>query len=317
MKFEWEALNTYIMKESHMAVALISRRGCILWTNASFDRCMKRAAEGGRPRELQECQRAVLQKAMAGEDSGSRFSFPLKSSGADWLELEACLMRMGEGFLLILERPLTQSEDILKRMSSINNEMAGLSRSLAKKNRELEWAKLSIEKMAHTDPLTRLYNRRYLKDRMKGVMAAYDRRNEGEGLDPRMALILIDLDDFKSVNDIWGHDIGDEVLEKTADSIKTGLREEDVVVRYGGEEFLVMLFACGLDGALEIAERIRKRVELLEFTVKSLKVTGSLGVSEYRAGDTMDTWIKRTDEALYEAKNKGKNRVESEKRRLA
>jgi len=154
-----------------------------------------------------------------------------------------------------------------------------------------------LEERIFKDPLTGLLNRRffnaYLLKRLKTDP-------------PPTSFILIDLDNFKQINDTYGHDFGDKVLRHVARILKRSIRKEDIAVRWGGEEFGIFVKAP-LEVAVKLAERLRKRLE--ENPVDGIKITASFGVGEYKGEDPKE-FFKKVDEALYRAKRKGKNRVE-------
>ncbi|NPB05778.1 MAG: GGDEF domain-containing protein [Aquificae bacterium] len=150
------------------------------------------------------------------------------------------------------------------------------------------------------DPLTGLFNRRLFNEYLlKRVRELY--RN-GE----KVSLVLLDLDDFKRINDLYGHPFGDEVLRRVARLLRTAVREGDAAFRWGGEEFAVFVRGDRA-AALSLAERLRRKLE--ETTVNGVKVTASFGVAEY-SGEEPKEFFQKADRALYEAKRKGKNRVE-------
>jgi diguanylate cyclase (GGDEF)-like protein len=165
-----------------------------------------------------------------------------------------------------------------------------------------------ILKMASIDPLTQLNNRRVLMDSFKRELALYDRKAEEHAL----SCMMFDLDFFKKVNDNYGHQVGDEVLVKTASVLMSCIREYDIAGRYGGEEFLVVLPRTGGRTAEIVAERCREKIEALDFTLsdgKTLKVTASFGVASAAAEASMAEMIHAADEALYRAKENGRNCV--------
>jgi two-component system cell cycle response regulator len=127
-------------------------------------------------------------------------------------------------------------------------------------------------------------------------------------------MLVLDVDRFKVVNDTWGHDAGDEVLREFADRVRACTRGIDLVARMGGEEVVVVLPDTSLDAACAVAERIRERVEAEPFSIhrntRSITVTVSIGVASRRAGDASAAeMMKRADDALYRAKDAGRNRV--------
>jgi diguanylate cyclase (GGDEF)-like protein len=127
-----------------------------------------------------------------------------------------------------------------------------------------------------------------------------------------ISLILVDIDHFKKFNDKYGHRSGDRILHSVATSIQEPIRSSDLVFRYGGEEFVVLLNRASLSRTQKISEKIRQHVEK-EYYIdkdKKLQVTISLGVTSIKEEDTEETLFKRADQALYAAKSKGRNRVE-------
>lgn len=151
--------------------------------------------------------------------------------------------------------------------------------------------------LAHTDGLTGLANRRAMQTRLVAATAREDRRQVTN------ALILMDLDRFKVLNDSQGHQAGDEALQQVATILQGVTRPEDLVARWGGEEFLLLLPACGHDEAMSLAERLR------EALAEGTPITASFGVAEQAPADTPERWVSRADQALYEAKATGRNRV--------
>lgn len=167
----------------------------------------------------------------------------------------------------------------------------------------------SFFKMSIIDGLTGLYNVRYFKmlTETEIMLAKTDP-------DMKFSIIMSDIDHFKHFNDTYGHQTGDLVLKEVAMVLKNSVRSSDIVARYGGEEMIVLLRGSSLKDALEIAEKIRKNTE--NYPIKdqynTYKVTVSLGVSDFRPQDNVETIIKRADKALYKAKSLGRNRVEVE-----
>ncbi len=160
-----------------------------------------------------------------------------------------------------------------------------------------------LEKRATFDALTNVLNRGALKDIYTSI--SYD-----TFFHP-MSLILFDLDDFKKINDTYGHNIGDKVLKEVAKVVKGKLRKSDIFARWGGEEFVIILPHTDLSGAKVVAEKLRAAVEGLNIPeLRGKKVTASFGVTLLREGETLENGVFRADVALYKAKKLGKNRVE-------
>ncbi len=163
-----------------------------------------------------------------------------------------------------------------------------------------------LKEQSIVDPLTGFYNRRFLQEISNNLTAQVKRRGSTLGI------LAIDIDFFKQVNDTYGHDVGDEVLKEIAKTIKASIRESDIPVRYGGEEFLVILVDVNPGFSLSVAEKIRKAVEdkLISAGSVNSKKTVSIGVSEYPT-DSEKFWqcIKFADIGLYRAKEEGRNKV--------
>ena len=157
-----------------------------------------------------------------------------------------------------------------------------------------------LMQQATKDPLTGAGNRRALDEKLDEIVAAYAR------LPTPSSLIILDLDHFKSLNDSHGHSTGDEILRKITEIIRLRIRSTDSLYRVGGEEFVVVTEHLTLDKASHLAEQLRTLVEVNEL-VPEHPVTISLGVAEIRSGQSGDQWLKRADEALYEAKRAGRN----------
>jgi diguanylate cyclase (GGDEF)-like protein len=164
-----------------------------------------------------------------------------------------------------------------------------------------------LEEMASTDKLTGLLNRHAFTILIDKLLAEYRRV-------PRpISMLVIDIDHFKHINDEYGHQIGDDVLTIIARRLESGLRESDLAVRWGGEEFLLALKGCDRNEALRIAENLRESIGALpvETQGKTLNLTISIGVSEFNGSESPGQTIDRADTALYKAKNAGRNRVEA------
>jgi diguanylate cyclase (GGDEF)-like protein len=154
--------------------------------------------------------------------------------------------------------------------------------------------------------MTGLHNRRFLEEYSESLVAQMQRR------DAPMSLVMLDLDYFKQVNDTYGHDVGDQVLKDLAKILKSSVRTSDFVIRYGGEEFLLVLLDATREAAAQVAEKIRASVEAHTFKTSggTLKKTISAGVAEFpRDGEAFWQTLKFADVALYSAKDGGRNRV--------
>lgn len=159
-----------------------------------------------------------------------------------------------------------------------------------------------LEEKASVDTLTRVFNRNKFNDFIAKELAEFRRYSKVS------SMIICDIDHFKNVNDKYGHLIGDEVLKAVAVEIKSSLRDSDILARWGGEEFVILLPNTPQNNALFVAEKILKAISAKKFSVVE-HVTISCGVSEVSSNDTLDIWFQRVDDALYKAKESGRNRV--------
>lgn len=159
-----------------------------------------------------------------------------------------------------------------------------------------------LRQMALTDGLTQLYNHSYIHERLMKEISNSLRH------DLDLSLIMLDLDDFKNINDTYGHKQGDKVLQKVSRSIKENLREEDVAGRYGGEEFIIILPNTNHESAFKVAEKIRISVKNINWSSKDINITLSGGVSSLD-NENLNEFIEKTDILLYKAKNQGKDKI--------
>lgn len=160
-----------------------------------------------------------------------------------------------------------------------------------------------LDSMTQHDPLTGLKNRRYFSEIFQDEFARSYRRQES------LSLLFLDIDNFKQINDNYGHFIGDKVLREIGAYLLKHCRPYDTPVRWGGEEFIVLLRATNEATAIMFAERIRTGVEIGFSSDISLNITISIGLTEHKENDTLETMTDRADQALYHAKQSGKNRV--------
>ncbi len=166
----------------------------------------------------------------------------------------------------------------------------------------IEEERQELEHQATTDGLTGVYNRVKFSSLLLEEVSRVKRYREA------LSLIMFDIDNFKKVNDTYGHDVGDAVLMGVSDIITLNVREQDVFARWGGEEFMTIAVESDLEGAKGLAEKMRHKIETTDFG-EAGAVTCSFGVTQFKKGESIEEMMKRVDIALYEAKGLGKNRV--------
>lgn len=168
---------------------------------------------------------------------------------------------------------------------------------------QLENQKSSLEEKASIDELTKVYNRTKFQQLFKQTI-------EENKINPKsICLVIFDIDHFKKINDTYGHNMGDEVLVNISRFIKGQIRMSDILCRWGGEEFTLLLVGSNLDDGVKICEKIRLLVEKHPF-IEDRPVTVSMGISQYLQTDTLESFVARADNALYRAKRSGRNRTE-------
>ena len=183
-------------------------------------------------------------------------------------------------------------------------EMSKLREHMKEKQRELEELNLTLYKESITDPGTKLFNRRYILELLSKEVSRADRNKKP------FSIALLDIDFFKRVNDTYGHQAGDSVLEQFSKRLQQWTREMDYVGRYGGEEFLLIFPETGAKVSIQVLERIRWQMESLPFQLgkANLQITFSAGIAVYQ-GEAIHQILMRVDKGLYAAKKAGRNQV--------
>lgn len=204
------------------------------------------------------------------------------------------------------------AKELLAATLDAQSRNTALQRRLEETRAETEGLRAELEQQRRAvliDPLTGLYNRRAMDTRLHDLIAL-----GGQG---ELSLLVLDIDHFKLINDTYGHAIGDIVIRNVASTLRKCIRGEDIAVRYGGEEFVVILPKTRLAGAVKVAETIRQRIETLRLirrqdNFRLAPFTISIGVAECNEADTGETLFQRADRALYQSKSEGRNRVTDE-----
>lgn len=209
--------------------------------------------------------------------------------------------------LYIFENNANKETNIIEKIGEVNLELSNLARDIHKKNKALKSKNNIITSLMFQDPLTKLHNRRYLYEKFEKLSSML-RMNSIDNI----TMAIMDIDNFKTINDTYGHDIGDEVLVVFANLIKSISRENDLKVRFGGDEFILIL----VNGNLEIT---KKRMEQLKHEFENVKIKGvhrplttSIGIAEYKKYEDFQNLLIRADKLLYKAKELGRNTIVTE-----
>lgn len=249
--------------------------------------------------EYQKEMNENIDRLLNGEKVGTNTYEGIKKDGSHFI-LESSSVIITD----IDERP-KQMVSIIRDVTEARAMQLAMITSEAKYKalaEELELKNQILSERAIHDKLTGIRNRLYFDQRIIEELDLADRYNN------KLSLLFFDLDNFKHVNDTFGHDVGDQVLIRLAETVSRLMRKTDIFARWGGEEFVILMTHTDLEGAVIAAEKVRKTVEAILHPDVGI-VTISIGVSERLFGERLNAWFKRTDKALYRAKKEGRNRV--------
>ena len=213
------------------------------------------------------------------------------------------IFKVNTDYILIGQQEKS-NKNLMEEVTRLNNELTNKSRQLTKKNIKLKKQKEKIKKLLRTDDLTNLNNRRSFNQFYDTLFSISQRYNDA------LSLIMFDLDNFKHFNDQYGHQAGDDLLKEIGKLLNKNTRKEDIAARIGGEEFYILLPNTKKQKSKNIAERLRRKISEISLDCISETATASFGVVELKQDESQDDFLIRVDTALYQAKNKGKNRIE-------
>ncbi len=245
---------------------------------------------------------AVHQAIDSAMTNANAYAGSLQSASGDLArDISADDMKELAGRLLAETRRMQDTNRQLeKKLQASRDDISALQRDLDDVRRE-----------SMLDPLTKIANRKSLDEGLEDAMTAAAMTGDA------LCLMLIDIDHFKNFNDTYGHQTGDQVLRLVAMTLKSNIKGKDLAARYGGEEFVALLPSTDLEGAVIVAENIRKAIQAKELLKRSTneklgRITASFGVAAFHMTDTAASFIERADRCLYAAKHAGRNRVISE-----
>ncbi|MDB5527261.1 MAG: hypothetical protein JWR51_364 [Devosia sp.] len=213
----------------------------------------------------------------------------------------------GPAMKTLADRLLAETRRMQDTNRALEMQLEASRDDIASLQRDLD----DVRRESLLDPLTKIANRKSFDEGLATAMA--DASTKGNPL----CLLLLDIDYFKNFNDTYGHQTGDQVLRLVAMTLKSNIKGKDLAARYGGEEFVAILPSTDLEGAMIVAENIRKAIAAKELMKRSTneklgRITASFGVAVFHPSDTANSLIERTDRCLYAAKHAGRNRVVSE-----
>uniref|UniRef100_A0A7C4RQB6 diguanylate cyclase n=1 Tax=Desulfatirhabdium butyrativorans TaxID=340467 RepID=A0A7C4RQB6_9BACT len=312
-----ESLNRYWAESRAVHVCRLDREGRVLEINTCFADLLKRKPETvkGHPFSefLTDPDARMIKERLASRIPPESCGFLLNVVDADlapqtlqcW---EICLSR--DQRLILGELPEHRCHLLQQELLELNNQLATLSRETARQKKELaraleerDAAYRKMAEMAFHDPLTLLANRRKLEETFHLEVERASR------LGQPLTVVMMDIDHFKSINDTYGHAMGDQVLKELARTVSRQARPYDLVSRYGGEEFLILMPGIGIEQGKSAAERFRTCVSEARIDGIPHPVTASFGVATLKPGQLPHTVFDRADQALYRAKATGRNRV--------
>ncbi len=294
-----EQVFAYVMQESKLVVVLFTRDGLIQDCSVFVSRLLGLSTQ---PRGEFLWQYVERPDWFSHRLPAGPVELVFKLPGGVEMPIFGRLGLVDELYLFTGEGP-QDTPQMFKDLSRINDELVGLTRRLSQETAALERAYARAYQQVLTDPLTGLGNRRFLLDYLQKTVGVAQRT-------PRtLAMAMGDIDDFKRVNDQYGHAVGDRVLQHFARLLRDNCRRDDVVARFGGEEFIIVCQNATAGTAVHCVERLRRLLGETVFEGVPHRITVSFGVTELRPQDRVEDLLKRVDDALYLAKKQGKDQV--------
>jgi diguanylate cyclase (GGDEF)-like protein len=302
-----------IFETIHAMVALVESDGTLVSWNSAFESCKKTFSSIVNLSELfsQNDKSMLYGKLSSGMPGRWAVEFPLDGVTASRY-CDCVFIPMQNGRILFIAERMESDIALQEMIEQLNRRVklfqieSEFTKKIARnKQIEMDAVMVQASEVAHVDPLTFLVNRRtIIKELQDEVLRA-------ERYQSMLSVSVVDVDNFKAVNDTYGHPVGDEVLRQVAHQLRESIHHPDIVGRYGGEEFLIILPNSNSKAAAEQAGRLCKQVR--ETVVKAkgneVNITISIGVAQFRVGvDTWDSLLNHADNAMYEAKNDGRDR---------
>lgn len=304
-------LPSFLQELSSVVIALLDENGNVLAANQGFLRMMPPPKVSDQPwnvRSLFINPRLEDVQSLVPYHGGAMLLYRgilnIAHDDQPCHSLQGHIYRWQQGRLLVAaEYDVKGLEMLGATVMQLNAELVETQRQLLCANRELKRNEVTIRKLMLTDSLTGVGNRRRLDEAL--VIGIERSRRCGDAF----CLIIADLDHFKEVNDRYSYAMGDEVLKRFAALLRDYCRQSDLVIRFGGEEFVLLLPDANLERAVACAERIRQRLASQPLVQQVGRVTASFGVAMLARNEESEDWLRRADQALFRSKREGRNRV--------
>jgi len=290
-----------------VAYALLNAQGLLLEANKGFDLLLPPALQGKARIDVRACFRdpdfAHL-TAERGTGLGRR-NFSVGLGEGKPVTVNGWFVPHERDFLFLAEHVTPAGAKATETAADTSKELVRLRRELLSANRRLKVREEQLREHSLTDALTGLANRRRITDAIDSGISHAARHKRP------FSVVMADIDDFKTINDEFGHDAGDRTLRAFADLLKQHSRKSDMVARIGGEEFVVLMPECDIHHAKASAMRVRGEVELMRVPSVDRVITASFGVTQSLDHDSAALLLARAESAMAQAKAKGRNRVEA------
>jgi diguanylate cyclase (GGDEF)-like protein len=306
-----------MLEHIHAMIALVERDGTFVSWNRAFGSIKILFPAANKLEELfsQSDKDQIISRLGSNAEVHWVAKFPIPEiEEGSIIYCECLLIPVSEECVLFIAEEVNSDSafqevaERLNRLVKLFQIESEVTKKIARnKQIEMESVMIQAQEVAQIDALTFLLNRRMIVRKLQDEVLRAERYNS------LLSISVVDVDHFKAVNDNYGHFVGDEVLRQVAGQLQDHIRQPDVVGRYGGEEFLILLPSSDANAAAEQAQRLcnhmREMVVPISHTEQTIKITISIGVAQFRHSvDTWDTLLNRADNAMYEAKNNGRDR---------
>ncbi len=289
-------------------VFLLDEQGTLIGWNAALDASRKSAPAAAtlpemlEPSAQAEFAQALKDAAKSGQPVELRLA--MKLAGQTWMHDCSLIPIAGDRFLLTADDGPRGSDELNAHVEKLKAQLQETRAALEVKQTELQAVLAQTDEVAHTDPLTLLPNRRLIIADLQRAVTYSDRYGSP------LSVSMVDIDNFKEINDTYGHAAGDQVLRFIASEMRDRIRQPDIIGRYGGDEFLLILPNTTVNAAAEQAHRLCTHVRSMPIIAGRDAITASIsiGLAQYRpSGDDWRSLLERADQALYQAKHNGRD----------